>query len=148
LKHAMKESRQMAWMEEEGRRHFVSNASSRSNKGHFFGPGSSQPSGLGIKRGPPRSYSVKEGASVPISGIDPYMFSSKQKLVKGMFSSEKHEKVGKAISKFFLFNAIPFNAADSGPYYQSMIDTIADVGPGIKSPTGYKIGSSYLEEEV
>ncbi|CAK9165336.1 unnamed protein product, partial [Ilex paraguariensis] len=46
----------------------------------------SQPSGSGIKRGPPRSYSVKEGANVPVSGIDPYMFLSKQKLVKGMFS--------------------------------------------------------------
>ncbi|KAL6316611.1 hypothetical protein AAG906_018866 [Vitis piasezkii] len=58
------------------------------------------------------------------------------------------KKVGKTISKFFLFNAIPFNAADNGPYYQSMIDTIAEVGPGIKGPTGYQIGNTYLEEEV
>ncbi|CAK9156352.1 unnamed protein product [Ilex paraguariensis] len=146
LKHAMKESRQMAWMEEEGHRHSVSNASGRS----------SQPSSSGIKREPPRSYSTKEGASMPISGLDPYMFPSKQKSVKGIFSEGASmpvsgldpymfpskqksvkgifsganlKKVGKAISKFFLFNAIPFNAADSGPYYQSMIDTIADAGP-------------------
>nr|CAN77268.1 hypothetical protein VITISV_032497 [Vitis vinifera] len=58
------------------------------------------------------------------------------------------KKVGKTISKFFLFNAIPFNATDSGPYYQSMIDTIAEVGPNIKGPTGYQIGNTYLEEEV
>ena len=58
------------------------------------------------------------------------------------------KKVGKAISKFFLFNAIPFNAADSGPYYQSMIDTIAEVGSGIKGSIGYQIGNTHLEEEV
>ena len=56
--------------------------------------------------------------------------------------------MGKAISKFFLFNGIPFNAADSGPYYQSMIDTIAEAGSGIKGPIGYQIGNVYLEEEV
>ena len=65
-----------------------------------------------------------------------------------MFSTEGAKKVGKAISKFFLFNGIPFNAADSGPYYQSMIDTIAEAGPGIKGPIGYQIGNAYLEEEV
>ena len=65
-----------------------------------------------------------------------------------MFSTEAVKKVGKAISKFFLFNVIPFNAADSGPYYQSMIDTIAKVGPDIKDPIGYQIGNIYLEEKV
>ncbi|RVW32407.1 hypothetical protein CK203_109279 [Vitis vinifera] len=40
------------------------------------------------------------------------------------------------------------HGADSGPYYQSMIDTIAEAGPGIKGPTGYQIGNTYLEEEV
>ena len=60
------------------------------------------------------------------------MFPSKQKSIKSMFSVEGAKKVGKAISKFFLFNGIPFNAADSGPYYQSMIDTIAEAGPGIR----------------
>ena len=65
-----------------------------------------------------------------------------------MFSAEGAKKVGKAISKFFLFNGISFNAADRGPYYQFMIDTIAEAGPGIKGPTGYQIGNAYLEEEV
>ncbi|KAL6320495.1 hypothetical protein AAG906_007574 [Vitis piasezkii] len=76
------------------------------------------------------------------------MFPSKQKSIKSFFSTEGMKKVGKAISKFFLFNAIPFNAVDSGPYYQSMIDTIAEVGSSIKGPTGYQIGNTYLEEEV
>ena len=50
----------------------------------------------------------------------------------------------KASSKFFFFNGIPFNAIDSGPYYQFMIDTIAKAGPGIKGLTGYQIGNAYL----
>ena len=65
-----------------------------------------------------------------------------------MFSAEGEKKVGKAISKFFLFNGIPFNAADSGPYYQSMIDIITEAGPGIKGPIGYQIGNAYMKEEV
>ena len=76
------------------------------------------------------------------------MFPSKQKSIKSLFSAEGAKKVGKAISKFFFFNEIPFNTADSGPYYQSMIDTIAEVGPGFKGLTGYQIGNAYLEEEV
>ena len=53
------------------------------------------------------------------------------------------KKVGKAISKLFLFNAV-----DSEPYYQSMIDTIVEVGLGIKGSTGYQIRNTYLEDEV
>ena len=115
---------------------------------HQKGGNSSQPSNARIKHGLTRSFSVREGASIPPKGIDPYMFLSKQKSIKSLFSTEGVKKVGKVISKFFLFNAIPFNAADSGPYYQSMIDTIAETGPGIKGPTGYQIGNTYLEEEV
>ena len=133
MKHAMRESRRVF---EEGRH------------GHERGSTSSQPCGAGIKRGPIRSFSIREGANIPTKGIDPYMFRSKQKSIKSMFSAESAKKVGKAISEFFLFNGIPFNAADSGPYYQSMIDTIAEAGPGIKGPTGYQIGNAYLEEEV
>ena len=58
------------------------------------------------------------------------------------------KKVGKTIFKFFLFNAIPYNVTDSGPSYQSMINTIAEAGPGIKGHTGYQIENTYLEEEV
>ena len=65
-----------------------------------------------------------------------------------MFSTEGVKKVGKVISKLFLFNAIPFNVVDSKPYYQSMVDAIAEASPSIKSPIGYQIGNTYLEEEV
>ena len=60
-----------------------------------------------------------------------------------MFSSENVKEIGKAISKFFLYNAIPFNAADSSPYYQAMINTIVEA-----CPTGYQIDNQYLKEEV
>ena len=43
---------------------------------------------------------------------------------------------------------MPFNVVDNGPYYQSMIDTIAGEGLGIKGPMGYQIGNTHLEEEV
>ena len=133
MKHAMRESHRFF---EEGRH------------GHERGGTSSQPCGTGIKRGPIRSFSIREGANIPPKGIDPYMFPSKQKSIKSLFSAEGAKKVGKAISKFFLFNGIPFNAADSRPYYQSMIDTITEACPGIKGSTRYQIGNAYLEEEV
>ena len=56
--------------------------------------------------------------------------------------------MGKVISKFFLFNGIPFNATNSGPCYQYMIDIIVEAGLGIKGPIGYQIGNAYLENEV
>ena len=65
-----------------------------------------------------------------------------------MFSKENAKKVGKAIAKFFHFNAIPFHPANSGSYYQSMIDTMASARPGIKGPTGKQIGGEYLNEEM
>ena len=52
------------------------------------------------------------------------------------------------MAKFFHYNAIPFNAADSGPYYQTMINIIAEAGPRVKVLTGYQIGNLYLEEEI
>ena len=110
MKHAMRESRLVF---EEGRHE------------HERGGTSSQPCGVGIKRGLIRSFNIREGANIPTKRIDPYMFPSKQNSIKSMFSAKGAKKVGKAISKFFLFNGIPFNAADSRPYYQSMIDTVA-----------------------
>ena len=133
MKQAMKESRRIF---EEGRQE------------HQKGGNSSQPSNARIKRGLTRSFSVREGASIHLKGIDPYKFSSKHKSIKNLFSTKGMKKVGKTISKFFFFNAIPFNEVGSGPYYQSMIDTIVEAGPSIKGPIGYQIENKYLEKEV
>ena len=56
--------------------------------------------------------------------------------------------MGKSIYKFFIFNGIPFNAADNESYYQYMINTITEAGPGIKDSMGYQIDNAYLEEDV
>ena len=87
MKHAIRESRRVF---EEGRhRHEKSGTSS-------------EPCGASIKRGPIRSFSIREGANIPTKGIDPHMFHSKQKSIKSMFSAEDAKKVGKAISKYSL----------------------------------------------
>ena len=73
-----------------------------SKQEHQKGASSSQSSNARIKHGLTRSFSVREGASIPPKGIDPYMFLSKQKSIKSLFSNEGVKKVGKAISKFSL----------------------------------------------
>ncbi|KAL6329801.1 hypothetical protein AAG906_037509 [Vitis piasezkii] len=77
MKQAMKESRQIF---EEGRQEY------------HKGGSSSQPSNARIKRGLTRSFNVREGASIPPKGIDPYMFPSKQKSIKSLFSNEGVKK--------------------------------------------------------
>ena len=67
------------------------------------------------------------------------MFLRKQKSIKSMFSTKKLEK---AMAKFFHYYAIPFNAADCGSYYQTMINIIAEAGP-----TGYQIGNLYWKRK-
>ena len=128
----MKESREMTW---------------RSTEGVDISGSSSQPSGSGINRGLRRSITTRE-AEISARGIDPYMFPTKQKSIKHMFLTENIKKVRKFMTKFFHYNAIPFNTADSGLYYQAMINTIAEADPGVKGPTGYQIGNLYLEEEM
>ena len=44
---------------------------------HQKGGSSSQPSNARIKRGLTHSFSVREGATIPPKGINPYMFPSK-----------------------------------------------------------------------
>ena len=61
----------------------------RSTEGHTrdIGGSSSQLSGSGIKRGLHRSFTTRE-AEIPARGIDHYMFPTKQRLIKSMFSTE------------------------------------------------------------
>ena len=115
----MKESREMTW---------------RSVEGVDIGGSSSQPSGSEINRGLHRSITTRE-AEISTRGINPYIFLAKQKSIKSMFSTENIEKIEKYMAKFFHYNAIPFNVADSGPNYQVMINTIVEAGSGVKGPT-------------
>ena len=70
------ERRQMKQSMKESRRIFE-----ECRQEHQKGVSSSQPSNARIKRGPTRSFDVREGASIPPKGIDPYMFPSKQKSI-------------------------------------------------------------------
>jgi len=40
---------------------------------------------------------------------------------------------------FFLYNAISFNATDIGPYYQAMINIIAEAARMLKAPQDIKL---------
>ncbi|XP_075483777.1 uncharacterized protein LOC142523929 [Primulina tabacum] len=140
LRNAMKESRRTRAFEED--------MQNRYGSGNVGGSSSSPSANPNLRKQMTRSFSVREGAQLPSKGIDSYMFSSKRKSIKNWFAPEKVKDVGKAISKWFIYNAIPFHAADSGPYYQAMINTIADVGPGVQGPSGRQIGGVFLEEEV
>ena len=77
----MKESREMAW---------------RSTEGVDIGGNNSQPSGSGSNRGLRRSMTMRE-AEISARDIDPYMFPTKQKSIKSMFSTENIKKVRKFI---------------------------------------------------
>ncbi|XP_073307014.1 uncharacterized protein [Primulina huaijiensis] len=140
LRKAMKESRRTRAFEED--------MQNRYGSGNVGGNSSSPSANPNLRKHMTRSFSVREGAQLPSKGIDSYMFSSKRKSIKNWFAPEKVKDVGKAISKWFIYNAIPFNAADSGPYYQAMINAIADVRPGVQGPSGRQIGGVFLEEEV
>ncbi|KAL0444506.1 UNVERIFIED_CONTAM: hypothetical protein Slati_2173300 [Sesamum latifolium] len=131
LKQAMAESRYMGHVEEEIRRN--------PSRGAGFYGGSSKGSTSAVKRGISHSYRVKLGVEMPSTGFDPHIFPSRKRTIKGMLSKEGMKKIGKAVSKFFIFKALPFNAVDSSPYMQSMIDTIAEVGPEVKGPSVYQI---------
>ena len=56
------------------------------------------------------------------------------------------ERLGRAVSKFILYNRIPFNAVDS-EYTQPMLDVAAEVGPGVKGPSAYEVSEVYLGME-
>ena len=56
-----------------------------------IGGSSSQPSGSGINRGLRQSFTTRE-AKISARGIDPYMFPTKQKSIKSMFSTENIKK--------------------------------------------------------
>ncbi|RWR90996.1 putative methyltransferase [Cinnamomum micranthum f. kanehirae] len=54
--------------------------------------------------------------------------------------------MGRAISKFFKYNQIPPNVATS-PYYRAIVDTVAEVGAGVRPPPAYEISRKYLDME-
>lgn len=153
LQFAMKDSRRQAMMDEDMRRQSFSNRSS--------GAGGSGTTSTGMQYGPPsmpsRTSSLREqsksrrSVEEDIRAMDPYAFRSQaatQKKLNTPSLKENFKKVGRAIGKWMMFNAISFNAADSGPYYQVMIDIIAEYGKGVKGPSGRQLAGEFLQFEL
>ncbi|CAL5379154.1 unnamed protein product [Camellia sinensis] len=72
--------------------------------------------------------------------------STKQRKISTMNLQKLKERLGRAVSKFILYNRIPFNAVDS-EYTQPMLDVAAEVGPGVKGPSAYEVSEVYLGME-
>lgn len=137
MRRVIRESRQQFEQEETRRRN------------QYLGVGSSSGAGLGSRS---RSVHQQSSSFIPPTRTDPIFLSkqgSKQPKIKTALKNlkEAKKKIGTAISQFFLFNHIPYNAADS-PFYQGMVKTIAEAGPGVKPPTPYEISHGYLDAEV
>ena len=125
----MKESREMTWRSAEGHKRDISG-------------NSSQPSGSEIKCELRRSLPLEKLKFQPVVLILTCSQQNRNQL-KACFQLRILKKLKKFMAKFLHCNTISFNAADSGPYYQVMINTIAEAGPGVKDPTGYQISNLY-----
>ncbi|MQM02181.1 hypothetical protein Taro_034940 [Colocasia esculenta] len=86
-----------------------------------------------------------------VGPLDPFLTRrrEKQPSISAAFKNLKicKENIGRATSRWFFFNSIPANAA-KGLYYESMIETISEVGKGVEGPTSYEIYNKCLDMEV
>ncbi|KAK5775057.1 hypothetical protein PVK06_042924 [Gossypium arboreum] len=55
-------------------------------------------------------------------------------------------KIGEAISKFLIYERLPFQLASSPGLY-NLIQVSIEVGQGVKLPTPYEVLDAYLESE-
>lgn len=61
-----------------------------------------------------------------------------------MFNKKSYEEVGQSICKWMVANDISWNSS-KGDFFQLMIDTIAEHGPGIRAPTPYQLSTTFLD---
>lgn len=66
---------------------------------------------------------------------------------KDMFNKKRFEKVDAAICRWMLHSAVSFKSLKS-PFYQTMIDTIAEAGPGVKGPNPYQMSGHFLNQQM
>ncbi|XP_072952867.1 uncharacterized protein [Typha angustifolia] len=145
MRRAMKESRNMHREEEEMRRSTGSNFQ-RSRSVNIRGERE-----YGGSSSTHRTPGVT-AESENIGPMDTYLQKKRDRTqtsiktaLKGIKNAKKH--IGRAISKFFFYNHIPFNVADS-PYYHTMVDAIQSVRPGVPPPSSNDIATKYLDSEV
>ena len=68
-----------------------------------------------------------------------------QKKIKAMFGGKNRESVGYAYSKWSFFHGIPANAT-TGPFFQSMLNAVAEAGTGVRGPNQYELMTHYLPQ--
>ena len=143
FREAIHESRASGWEGEQRRRlnetrpsfggsHYEAGGSSRRFGGGSMGSGGS--GGHGLQR--TQSARVTDA---PIVGVN-------QKRLKNIWNKGIREKVGSAISRWFISSHIPANAAAS-PHFTNMIEEVQRHGPGVKPPTPKEILGVYLDQE-
>ncbi|MFQ6669671.1 hypothetical protein Gotur_034826 [Gossypium turneri] len=72
--------------------------------------------------------------------------SSKQPKVNDSFLKSFRRKIGEAVSKFLIYERLPFQLASS-PWLYNLIQVSTEVGQGVKLPTPYEVSDVYLESE-
>lgn len=72
--------------------------------------------------------------------------SSKQPKVNDSFLKSFRRKIGEAVSKFIIYERLPFQLASS-PWLYNLIQVATEVGQGVKLPTPYEVSDVYLESE-
>ncbi|XP_028120013.1 uncharacterized protein LOC114317473 [Camellia sinensis] len=155
---------QQQWEERQQFRRGVAGHGSQYDAGGSSGAGGSGrrlPKGSGIANVFRRSQSVRETGGSGRNWIKPNApearlramdvelqksKSTKQRKISTMNLQKLKERLGRAVSKFVLYNRIPFNAVDS-EYTQPMLDIAAEVGPGVKGPSAYEVSEVYLGME-
>jgi hypothetical protein len=63
----------------------------------------------------------------------PRTTSGAQPSIRSMVKQKEKEEADKLVGKCFLWSDIPFNIAKNNPFYQSMFDAVAIVGPRYKA---------------
>ncbi|XP_028051855.1 uncharacterized protein LOC114256405 isoform X1 [Camellia sinensis] len=72
--------------------------------------------------------------------------STKQRKISTMNLQKLKKRLGRVVSKFILYNRIPFNAVDL-EYTQPMLDVAAEVEPRVNGPSAYEVSEIYLGME-
>ncbi|XP_058097309.1 uncharacterized protein LOC131242586 [Magnolia sinica] len=136
FRQVIRESRASEWEGEQRRRIDESRPSFGTSR-HEAG-GSSRRFEGGSRHGLQRTQSARV-PDAPIAGVN-------QKRLKNMWSKGLREKVGGAISRWFISSHVPANAAAS-PHFKNMIEEVQRAGPGVKPPTPQEILGVYLDRE-
>ncbi|KAG8473432.1 hypothetical protein CXB51_035628 [Gossypium anomalum] len=85
-----------------------------------------------------------------LTNMDPVLERSKSwkqpKLTTSFLKNEK-EKLGKAMSKLILHEALPARIVES-PFLQPVLQVAAEVGKSVRGPSAYEVTGVYLEEDI